>query len=387
MGATHIHILREADADEPRVAMTPAGTARLVKLGAEVTIDPGLGSSLGIIDERYCEQGATVAANPAEGLARAGIVLTLNPPPEALCRQLGSAHVLIGFLKPFSRPEIVVALGDSGATSICMELIPRTTLAQKMDALSSQASLAGYAAVILAAERSARILPMMMTPAGTIAATRVLVIGAGVAGLQAIATAKRLGARVQAYDTRPAVAEEVKSLGATFVDLGVTGEQTEQGYAKPLTEEQLDAQRQALAKHCANADIVITTAQVFGRRAPIILTESMLDGMAPGSIAVDGAADSGGNVEGVTPGKETLRNGVRLIALANLPGHVARDASDMYASNLCNLIEHFWDPEGKGLIVTPEDDLMGACLATREGQIVNARLQDLIAERQTEKPS
>ncbi len=228
------------------------------------------------------------------------------------------------------------------------------------------------AAVIQAADRLDKILPMMMTPAGTIAPARVFVIGAGVAGLQAIATAKRLGARVEAFDTRPVVAEQVESLGARFVkvDLGETG-QTKDGYAKALTEEQLERQREAMAKSCAQADIVITTAQLFGRPAPRIITDEMIKGMRKGSVIVDMAVESGGNVEGARLGKESTVHGVRVLGQGNLPARVAENASDMYASNLSNFIEHFWNRETNALELDPEDEIVQGCVITRAGAIVH----------------
>jgi NAD(P) transhydrogenase subunit alpha len=257
-----------------------------------------------------------------------------------------------------------------------MEMIPRSTIAQKMDALSSQANLAGYVTVILAAERLNKILPMMMTPSGTITPSRVFVIGAGVAGLQAIATAKRLGARVEAFDTRPVVEEQVQSLGAKFIkiDLGETG-QTKDGYAKALTPEQIEKQRQGMAKVCANSDIVITTAQLFGRKAPVIITKDMVAQMKPGSVIVDMAVESGGNVEGSKIDEEVKVNGVLIIGLGNLPGRVAVHASQMYSSNLTNLIESYWDGEKKTFNLNLEDETIQGCLITHHGEIVNAAIK------------
>lgn len=251
-----------------------------------------------------------------------------------------------------------------------MELIPRTTKAQKMDALSSQASLGGYVAVIVAADRLNKIFPMMMTPSGTIAPSKVFVIGAGVAGLQAIATAKRLGARVEAFDTRPIVEEQVQSLGAKFikVDLGETGE-TKDGYAKALTQEQIDKQRDVMAKHCAQSDVVITTAQVFGKKAPIIITDDMIKGMKPGSLIVDLAVETGGNVEGSKLGEEIDSGGVRIIGLENLPGNVAVHASQMYSSNLGSLLSEFWDDESKSFKMDLEDEIIQGCLVTHQGSL------------------
>ena len=251
-----------------------------------------------------------------------------------------------------------------------------------MDALSSQANLAGYVMVILAARQLNKILPMMMTPAGTIAPARVFVIGAGVAGLQAIATAKRLGARVEAFDTRPVVAEQVRSLGGKFVeiDLGETG-QTKDGYAKALTEEQLELQKQGQKKVIAQSDIVITTAQLFGRKAPVIVTKDMVEAMRPGSVVVDMAVESGGNVEGSKAGEIVDINGVSVIGLGNLPSEVSRNASEMYSANLYNLVDEFWDKEGDaGLVLNPEDDIIQGCLITRDGELVNEVIKNHYAQ-------
>ncbi|HDL77283.1 MAG TPA: NAD(P) transhydrogenase subunit alpha, partial [Lentisphaerae bacterium] len=283
----------------------------------------------------------------------------------------------ISFFDPFRQPDLVDSFAQARVTAISMELIPRITVAQKMDALSSQASLAGYVAVILAAERINRVFPMMMTPAGTLAAVRVLVIGAGVAGLQAIATARRLGARVEAYDVRPEVEEQVKSLGARFlkIDLGQVGS-TPDGYAKQLTEEQLQRQREAMKRFCSHADVLITTAQVFGRRAPLIVTEEMLLAMRPGSIVVDLAVESGGNVEGIRPGSEVEKNGVLLLGLRNLPGRVPYHASQVYGSNLSAMLGHLYDREKGHLRIDLQDQITGRCVVTHGGQVVNPLLKE-----------
>ncbi|MCB1615051.1 MAG: NAD(P) transhydrogenase subunit alpha [Pseudomonadales bacterium] len=287
----------------------------------------------------------------------------------------GSIH--ISFLDPFNEHELVDAFTEAGVTAISMEMIPRTTRAQKMDALSSQASLAGYAMVLLAADRLDKILPMMMTPAGTISPSRVFVIGAGVAGLQAIATAKRLGARVDAFDTRPVVKEQVESLGGKFVeiDLGETG-QTEGGYAKALTEEQLELQKQGQKKVMAQSDIVITTAQLFGRKAPVVVTKDMLEVMKPGSVVVDLAVESGGNVEGSVAGEEVNIGGVRVIGLTNMPGRVAVNASQMYSANLHNLVLEYWDQESSSFQLNLEDDILKGCIITHDGALINDMIKN-----------
>ena len=253
-----------------------------------------------------------------------------------------------------------------------MELVPRITRAQKMDALSSQANLAGYAAVIEASRTLSKSFPMMMTAAGTISPARVFVVGVGVAGLQAIATAKRLGARVEAFDTRPVVEEQVKSLGAKFVkiDIGST-EETDQGYAKELTPEQIKMQQEGMKKICSQSDVIITTAQVFGRPAPRIITKDMVEAMQPGSVVVDMAVSTGGNVEGSKNDEYVFHNGVTIIGMSNLPGEVAKDASQVFGSNIFNMIEEFWDSEKKSINFDLEDEILKGCVITHQGSIVN----------------
>lgn len=368
--------LREA-MPETRVALTPKVVERLIGLGFSVGLEPQLGKTLGISDESYQKVGAEIATR-TKLIKDADVVVALNRPNDTTLKSLKEGTVLLSLLDPFRHAAAVKLLQERNVSSLCMELIPRTTYAQKMDVLSSQASLAGYAAVILAAERIDKVLPMMSTPAGTIAPARVFIIGAGVAGLQAIATAKRLGARVEAYDTRPVVAEQVHSLGAKFVqiDVGETG-QTEQGYAKALSDAQLERQRQGMAKVCAHADIVITTAQLFGKPAPRLLTSDMVAQMRPGSVIVDLAASTGGNVEGTVAGKEVDVNGVKIIGHPNLPGTVARDASEMYASNVFNLIAHLWDKEAQTLKLDLADETTAACLLTYQGEIRHDTIREL----------
>lgn len=376
--------LKETVEGERRVAVTPQSAARLVQLGAAVSVEAGLGAAIQRSDTEYAAAGATVGSRAAL-LAEADLLLAVQPPSLDTVAALRPGALLAGFLDPFFNAGLVSALAASGISALCMELIPRTTYAQKMDALSSQASLAGYAAVIAAAQRSIKAFPMMSTPAGTIAPARVFVVGAGVAGLQAIATAKRLGARVEAYDTRPVVKEQVQSLGARFVeiDVGETG-QTEQGYAKALTEEQLARQREQMAKVCANADVVITTAQVFGRRAPRIIDASMVAGMKPGSVILDMAASTGGNVEGTEVGREVVTpNGVTIMGPGNLPAAVALDASQMYANNLYLLIEHAWDEDASNLRLDTADDVVAACLLTHGGVIRDERVRAVVEQEAT----
>lgn len=369
---------KETCPGELRAALTPGGVRKLKSAGFEVAVEAGIGAAAGYLDPDYAEAGAAVAADRAGLLSASDIVLRVRKPAADELALLKSGSVHISFLDPFNERALVENLAAQGVTAISMEMIPRTTTAQKLDALSSQASLAGYVTVILAAAHSRKIFPMMMTPAGTIAPSRVFVIGAGVAGLQAIATAKRLGARVEAFDTRPVVAEQVRSLGAKFVeiDLGEIG-QTEQGYAKELTPEQLDRQREGQKKIIAQSDVVITTAQVFGRPAPRIVTADMVAGMAPGSVVVDMAAESGGNVEGSVPNEVVDAGGVKIVGLGNLPSEVCRHASDMYAANLVNLLDEFWDAENGALSLDRDNEIAAGCVITQGGGIVNPTIQNL----------
>ncbi len=374
-----IFVPKETHPGENRVPLIPATVKKIVDRGGEVVVESGMGLPSHHSDEAYTDAGAKVTLDRETALSEENLVLRLRKPAIEEVRKLGDGSIHISFLDPFNEHELVSALAANGVSAISMEMIPRTTLAQKMDALSSQANLAGYVAVILAADRLNKVYPMMMTPAGTIAPSRVFIIGVGVAGLQAIATAKRLGARVEAFDTRPVVEEQVQSLGAKFVkvDLGETG-QTEQGYAKELTEEQQAKQREAMAKVCAQSDVVITTAQLFGRPAPRIVTREMVEAMKPGSVIVDLAVETGGNVEGSEPDQEVEVGGVKILGLANLPGRVCANASQMYSSNLGALIEHFWDDDKKEMALNLEDEIMQGCLITHQGEIVHEQIRELI---------
>jgi len=371
-----IGIPKEVYPQEKRVPILPQTAGQLVNLGAEVAIESGMGDTVGFTDDDYGKAGASIVKDRRQLISDADLVLRLRKPPPEEIAWLKKDAVHISYLDPFNEKELLEKFRMRGVSAISMELIPRTTLAQKMDALSSQASLAGYVAVILAAEELDKVFPMMMTPAGTIAPVKVFIIGAGVAGLQAIATAKRLGARVEAFDTREVVAEQVESLGAKFVrvDLGETG-QTKDGYARELTAEQLQKQRDAMAKHCAQADVVITTAQVFGKKAPLIVTADMVKGMRAGSVIVDLAVESGGNVAGSQLGQKVELNGVRILGYENLPGRVAVHASQMYASNMINLISHFWDEENKTFNLDLEDEIIRGCLVTHKGEIFSETLK------------
>lgn len=373
-----IGVPKETWPGERRVALVPQNAKKLIKLGFSVTLESGAGVTAGFTDDDYEQAGASVSADHNQVISNADLVLRVRKPEQDEVAQFKSGAVNISFLDPFNEQALVESMASQGVVSISMEMIPRTTRAQKMDALSSQANLAGYVTVIQAAYHCPKIFPMMMTPAGTIAPARVFIIGAGVAGLQAIATAKRLGARVEAFDTRPVVAEQVRSLGGKFVeiDLGEVG-QTEQGYAKELTPEQLELQREGQKKVIAYSDVVITTAQLFGRAAPLIVSRDMVEAMQPGSVVIDMAVESGGNVEGSVLNQVTDINGVKVIGQGNLPSEVARHASEMYSNNLFNLIDDFWDEEAKVLNLDPEDEIVQACVITRDSAVVNETIKNI----------
>jgi NAD(P) transhydrogenase subunit alpha len=368
----NIAVPKEIHADEKRVPLIPEHVARLAKKGAQISVEAGIGKTLDISDDEYQKAGASPVADRQKLLQTADMVLRIHKPSLEEVTLLKAGTIYVSLMDPFNERELMGALMKQGVSAISMEMIPRITRAQKMDVLSSQANLAGYVAVIIAAKHLGKIFPMMMTPAGTIAPARVFVIGVGIAGLQAIATAKRLGARVDAFDTRPVVEEQVKSLGARFVkiDLGETG-QTKDGYARALTSEQLKKQHEGMAKICAAADVVITTAQVFGKKAPQIITEDMIRGMSQGSVIVDMAVETGGNVSGSQPNQEVTINGVRIIGQANLPGEVAVNASQMFSSNLHALLDEFWNEEEKRFVLDFEDEIIKGCLITHKGEIVN----------------
>ncbi len=374
-----IFVPRETEPGEPRTAVTPDTVQRYGrKEGAVVAVESGAGAGCHFSDDQYREAGAEVVTDRMQELGKADIVLRVRRPPDDEIAPMKKGAIHISFLDPFNEPELIDALAQQGVSAISVELVPRSTRAQKLDALSSQHNIAGYAMVVLAAERLGAVMPMMMTPSGTLQPARAFIIGAGVAGLQAIATAKRLGARVEAFDTRPVVEEQVKSLGAKFikVDLGETG-QTDQGYAKELTPEQLAKQRELMADTCASADIVITTAQLFGRKAPVVLSADVVERMKSGSIIVDYAVESGGNVEGSVAGEEVQVDGVTIVGLRNIPGRYAVSASSMYANNLYNYVDEFWDDESKGMKLDPEDEIIAGSLVTHDGQMVNEMVRKI----------
>ncbi len=368
-----IFIPKEQSPIETRAALDPAAVKKVVNLGSSVTVEAGLGERSDYSDDLYREAGASVSDDRGASFSDADIICRVSKPSSEEVAMLKPGAIHISYLDPFGESELVDQLAEQKVSAISLEMVPRSTLAQKMDAISSQANLAGYVAVITAANRSNSILPMMMTPAGTISPAKVFVVGIGVAGLQAVATAKRLGARVTAFDVRPEALEQAESLGAKAlkIDLGET-EGTDQGYARQLTPEQLEIQKAAQAKVCADSDIVITTAKVFGRKPPILVGADVVKQMKKGSVVVDLAAETGGNVEGIVPGEEIeTENGVKLVGLANFEGQVSRHATQVLGANFANMIEHFWDKESTQFQIILDDAIQEGCLITHDGAIVH----------------
>jgi H+-translocating NAD(P) transhydrogenase subunit alpha len=369
-----IGVFSETVPGERRVALVPDVAARLT--GFEVTVQAGAGEAAGFTDEAYREAGAAVESDRA-ALARASdVLLSVQPPPLADVANLREGAATIGFLQPATQAAVVEALAARGVTAFSLELLPRISRAQSMDALSSQASLAGYKGVLMAANRLGKFFPMLMTAAGTIPPARVLVLGAGVAGLQAIATARRLGAVVEAYDVRPAVKEEVKSLGATFLELELEAQEGQGGYAREQSEEFLTRQRELLSERVAAADVVVTTAAIPGRRAPVLVTAPMVHGMRRGSVIVDLASDTGGNCELTEPGQICEVNGVWVDGTTNVPATVALHASQLYARNVTNLLKHL-APDGE-LKLDFEDEITKGCCVTHGGKVVSERAKQLM---------
>lgn len=356
---------------EKRCSLLPNNVKAYKHMGAKVFIESGLGANLHIDDKNYEEAGATIISDRNSLFAQASIVLAIHKLPQKELSLL-KGKTIVSFLDPFNDDEYVEALCENNITSFSMEMIPRSSRCQKMDALSSQASLAGYAMVVKAISKLHSIAPMMMTAAGTIKPAKIFVIGAGVAGLQAIATAKRLGASVTAFDTRSVVAEQVQSLGAKFleIDLGNTG-QTDQGYAKALTSEQMATQQQAQSKCISESDIVITTAQLFGRKPPVLITKDTIKLMKPGSVIVDMAAESGGNVEGTIAGDTIVSHGVTIIGTGNWSNNVALDATQMYANNIFNFVSEFWRKHNNQFYIDLEDEIQASSMITHQGKVVS----------------
>ena len=368
---------KETAPDERRVALVPDTVSRLAAAALEVKVESGAGSEAFITDQAYEQAGAKIVKGPAALIGDADAVLKVQAPSEAEIALFKKGAVLISFLQPATQGDIVRALAAQGVTAFSLELVPRISRAQSMDALSSQASAAGYKAVLMAAGRLGKFFPMMMTAAGTVPPARVLIMGAGVAGLQAIATARRLGAVVSAYDVRPAVKEEVQSLGATFIELPLETQEGEGGYAKEQSEEFLRKQRELIGEHIAKSDVVITTAAVPGRRAPLLVTGEMVKGMRPGSVIVDLAAETGGNVELTKAGKDVEVGGVTIIGTRNVPSTMPLHASQLYARNVANLLLHL--VKDGAIVLDFEDEITKGCCVTHGGEIVNERAKQLVA--------
>jgi len=363
---------------ETRVSLTLESAKKFLDKGLNISIEKSFAEHLGSSDKEFEDLGVKTL-NRDEGFASAEIVCSVRNLTENELDKINKSTLLVSFLDPFNEKSLVKKIKEKNISAISMELVPRITRAQKMDALSSQANLAGYSAVIIASQELQKALPMMMTAAGTISPSKVFVIGVGVAGLQAIATAKRLGAKVEAFDTRPVVEEQVRSLGARFVkiDIGETGE-TEKGYAKELTPEQIEMQREGMKKVCASSDIVITTAQVFGRPAPTLVTSEMVSAMSQGSVIVDMAVGTGGNVEGSVPNETIDLNGVKIIGNTNLPGELPFHSSQVYSSNIFNLIDEFWNEEEKQLNLDVSDEILSICLVSHKKEYINKTIKEIM---------
>src|SRR3954468_9385063 len=355
-----VGVARETVAGERREALVPETAGKLAAAGFEMIVEPGAGAAASFPDETYTAAGATLGS-PWD----ADAVVKVRKPDEAEAARLRDGQVLIGFLEPLADPDGVARLASRGVIAFAMESIPRTTRAQSMDALSSQATVGGYKGALLAAEHLPRFFPMLMTAAGTVPPAKVLVIGAGVAGLQAIATARRLGAVTTGFDVRPVVQEQIESLGANWLDLGVTGAEAEGGYARELTPEEMAAQQEALETRIAEFDVVITTAAVPGRAAPRIIPASAVRAMRPGSVIVDLAADTGGNCELTQPGEVAELEGVTLVGLTNLPSTMPYHASMLYSRNVNALLQHL-APGGELNLDWNDEITAGACVAGKQ---------------------
>lgn len=369
-----IAIPAEVDAAEPRVAATPDTVRKFKQLGADVVVQKGAGVGSGILDADFVAAGATIAATAEEAVRDADVVLKVRRPGKAELAAYRRGALVIGMMDPFGNEPAVKEMAAAGVTAFAMELMPRITRAQPMDVLSSQANLAGYRAVIDAAAEYGRAFPMMMTAAGTVPPAKVFVMGAGVAGLQAIATARRLGAVVTATDVRPAAKEQVESLGAKFIaveDEEFRQAETAAGYAKEMSKEYQAKQAALIAEHIKKQDVVITTALIPGRPAPRLVSRQMIESMRPGSVIVDLAVERGGNVEGAKAGEVTQLSGVKIVAPLNVPGRLAATASSLYARNLCAFVEILVDKKAGTLAVDWEDEIVKATALTRDGAVIH----------------
>jgi H+-translocating NAD(P) transhydrogenase subunit alpha len=372
-----IAIPREAES-EPRVAATAETVKKMKVLGADVAIEAGAGIKSGILDTDYEAAGASVYATPAEAVSDADVVLKVRRPSAEEAAQYKRGAIVVGIMDPYDNEAALQQLAEAGISALAMELLPRISRAQSMDVLSSQANLAGYRAVIDAAQEYGRALPMMMTAAGTVPAAKIFIMGVGVAGLQAIATARRLGAMVTATDVRPATKEQVESLGAKFLaveDEEFKNAQTAGGYAKEMSKEYQAKQAALVAEHIKKQDIVITTALIPGRPAPQLISKEMVASMRPGSVIVDLAIERGGNVEGARAGEVVQEGGVKIVGHLNMAGRLAASASALYAKNLYTLLEILIDKAGKTLAVKWDDEIVQAIALTRDGAVIHPNFQ------------
>lgn len=371
-----IAVLKEQKNPEKRVALTPDVVKTLVKAGFKCHIETSAGDGSGFYDSSYVAAGAVIEQDRASLLGDAGILLKVNAPSLEEVSLLKEGAVIIAFMYAYTIPEIVAACNAKKISTFAMDSVPRISRAQKMDALSSQSNLAGYKAVLLGANALGKIFPLMMTAAGTITPARVLIFGAGVAGLQALATAKRLGAVVEVTDVRVETKEQVESLGGRFLQVQSDGVQTEGGYATEVSEAYLQKQKELISKHVAEADIVITTALVIGKKAPLLITEDMVKTMKPGSVIVDMAVESGGNCELSEFNKTVVKHGITLVGEANLPGLVAVNASELYAKNISTLLLHLADKEHFKWDM--DEEITKGSLITHNGDIVNEFTKEIL---------
>lgn len=383
-----IVVLKESDAKEPRVAASPETVKKFVNLGLSVSVETGAGVASQISDKDYAAAGATVTKAIAGAVKSADIILAVRAPSATRLKGAKAGAVLVAMLNPHSNQSVIKQYATAKIQAMAMELMPRITRAQSMDVLSSQSNLAGYKSVLDATHEYGRALPMMMTAAGTVPAARVFIMGAGVAGLQAIATAKRLGAIVSATDVRAAAKEQVESLGGSFVmvepDEGDTGE-TAGGYAKEMSADYQKRQAALVAEHIAKQDIVITTALIPGRPAPELVSTKMVESMKQGSVIVDLAAEQGGNCKLSKLGKVIDHKGVKIVAHENIPGRLAGNASELYARNLYNFVDAFWDREAKVLNLNPEDEIISGITLTKDGGVVHPMFDRPATKKSTDK--
>lgn len=374
-----VGVPKETLQGERRISAVPETVSKMTKAGMQVIVEAGAGNAAFISDRELEAAGATIAPSAQALLSEADVLLKVNKPTTDEIGQMKEGAILISFLQPFASPEIIKKLAERKITALSMEMVPRITRAQRIDALSTMSTVAGYKVVLMAANACGRFFPMLSTAAGTIQPARAIIIGAGVAGLQAIATAKRLGAVVTAFDVRPAAGEQVKSLGAEFVSLEVPHEQAEDvgGYAKELPQEFYKKEQELIRKHSKEADIIITTALIPGKRAPILITEDMVKEMKPGSVIVDMSVEQGGNCALSELGKEVIKHGVTLIGLLNIPSTMPVHASLLYARNILAFL-NLISPDGKSAKIDLSDDIIKGSLITHNGQIVHSAIKEAV---------